>query len=70
MASKTFRLFKVLPGFLLGAASVLDMGATIDIYNTDSTPEEADYKALASDWNETGKDLNRGLIEFKEKYGY
>ena len=70
MTSKTFRLFKVLPGFLLGMASALDMGATINIYNTDSTPEEADYKAIASDWNETGKDLTRGLIEFKEKYGY
>ena len=70
MVSKTFRLFKVLPGLLLGAAAVLDMGSTINIYNIDNSSEEADYKALASDWSETGKDLSKGLTEFKEKYGY
>ncbi len=70
MASKTFRLFKVLPNFLIGVATVFDMGSTMSIYNTDNTPEEADYKALASDWDETGKDLAKGLMEFKEKYGY
>lgn len=70
MTSKTFRLFKVLPNFLLGIATVFDMGNTINIYNTDSSPEEADFKALASDWEETGKDLSKGLMEFREKYGY
>lgn len=70
MASKTFRLFKVLPNFLIGVATVFDMGSTMNIYSIDNSPEEADYKALASDWDETGKDLAKGLMEFKEKYGY
>lgn len=70
MDSKTFRAFKFLPDFFTGVATVLDMGNTASIYNTPNTPEEADYKALASDWEETGKDISKGLMEFKEKYGY
>ena len=65
MATKTFRLFKMLPGFLLGVATVMDLGATIDIYNTDKTPAEADYKAIASDWQMTGVDLKNAFEEYK-----
>lgn len=68
MATKTFRLFKMLPGFLLGVATVMDLGATIDIYNTDKTPAEADYKAIASDWQMTGVDLKNAFEEYKVDY--
>lgn len=67
MANRTFRLFKVLPGFLLGMATILDLGATIDIYNADKTPEEADFKAISSDWHATGDDLYESLREYKLK---
>lgn len=70
MRSKTFRLFNVLPGFLFGVATLFDIGCTANIYNTDSSAEEADYKALASDWYETGRDLSNGLMGFKKKYEY
>lgn len=68
MATKTFRLFKMLPGFLLGVAAVIDLGATMDIYNTDKTPAEADYKAIASDWQMTGVDLQKAFEEYKVDY--
>ena len=68
MATKTFRLFKMLPGFLLGVAAVIDLGATMDIYNTDKTPAEADYKAIASDWQMTGVDLQKPFEEYKVDY--
>ena len=70
MARKTFRLFKTLPNFLLGIAAVLDIGSTISVYNIKDTAEEVDCKAIASDWESTGKDLTNGLMEFRNKYGY
>lgn len=66
MASKTFRLFKLLPCFLLGVASVLDLGSTIHIYNEDKSSEIADYKALESDWEVTGADLYQALTLYGE----
>lgn len=62
--SKTFRLFKMLPCFLLGVATVLDMGATMDIYNMDKHPYEADSKALRSDWEVTGNDICAAINEY------
>ncbi len=66
MASKTFRLFKVLPCFLLGVASVLDLGSTIHIYNEDKSAEIADCKSLESDWEVTGADLYGALDLYGE----
>ncbi len=70
MASKTFRLFKALPGFLLSIASVLDLGATHYNYPRNKSPELADYNALSSDWEKTGEDLAKGIEVYKRKYGY
>ena len=65
--SKTFRLFTVIPSLLVGAASVLDMGATLNIYNMDKTIEQADSKAIASDWQMVGEDLRVALNQYGEE---
>jgi hypothetical protein len=45
------------PGFLQGAAAVIDLGGTLVEYNISRTPQEADARAIASDWAITGKDI-------------
>jgi len=49
------------PNFLLGMASVLDLGATLTVYNESESPEEADFKAIYSDWATTGEDISSAL---------
>jgi len=48
--SPTFDLF-AMPSFLEGIGSVIDLGGKSHQYNESQTPEEADRKALLSDWN-------------------
>ena len=45
------------PSFLEGFARVLDIGGTMQEYNTSGTGEEADAKALRNDWLAVGDDL-------------
>ena len=47
-----------LPGFLSGAARIVDMGCTYSKYNKSDSAEEADAKALASDWAITKHDIS------------
>jgi hypothetical protein len=49
----------VTPSFMRGAARTLDLGATLrqDSYLLSGTPEEADARALASDWRAVERDL-------------
>ncbi len=57
------------PGFIQGFASALDLGGTLVQYNVSRTPQEADIRALASDWGITGKDIQtaiKNLVEEKE----
>lgn len=70
MTSKTFKLFRMLPCFMLGVASVMDWGATINIYSTDVTAAgQADYEALKGDWEETGKDLYGAVDAYGREAG-
>jgi hypothetical protein len=55
------------PSFLGGMASVLDMGGTLVTYNISETPEEADSRALASDWAAVGDDLKEACHHFEQK---
>jgi hypothetical protein len=48
-------------------AAVLDMGATLTIYNESKTPEEADAKAIACDWRVVGNDIKSAMKSFDGK---
>jgi len=57
------------PSFFQGFASALDLGGTLVEYNISTTPQEADLRAIASDWAITGKDIQaaiENLVEEKE----
>jgi hypothetical protein len=45
------------PSFASGAARVFDLFGQFDEYNRSDTPDEADAKAIASDWIVVGQDL-------------
>ena len=61
--NRTGRLFAN-PSFVEGASRVFDILGNQDIYNEDQTPDEADAKALLSDWASVGDHLILATEEF------
>jgi hypothetical protein len=57
---KTFRLFAH-PSFMSGAARLVDLGGVFDKYNRSQTEEQADGRALTSDWSSVGYDLRTAV---------
>lgn len=53
-----------MPSFCSGAARTLDLGGTFDAYNDSPSTQEADRRALASDWTTVGRDLQNAMTEF------
>jgi len=53
---RTVFLFPM-PSALSGIARILDIGCTYNAYNHSDSPEEADWKAIYSDWAIVGQDL-------------
>ena len=46
------------PSFLEGIGRAIDLGATMQEYNTSPTPEQADAVALQSDWQAINEDMS------------
>lgn len=55
------------PDFFTGAATVMDLGGTLVVYNVSKDGKEADLRALASDWAVIGKDIKKSVEEFEKK---
>ncbi len=53
------------PSFLEGMARVMDMGNTLNEYNTFETGEEADYTALLMDWIAVGRDMQAAMGQYE-----
>lgn len=53
--------------FLEGIARALDIGGTMTMYNGSSSEEEADNRAIKSDWDVVGKDLKDAIESEKQK---
>ena len=53
------------PSFLTGAGRALDLFASLEAYsyNMSHTPEEADTRAIASDWCVVGSDLSKAIAK-------
>ena len=54
------------PSFIGGAATVIDIGGTLVVYDVSKNGVEADLRALASDWAVTGKDIKRSVEKLKK----
>ncbi len=61
MESNTYELFAE-SSFWEGFARVLDLGGNLSMFNESNSPDEADCRAIKSDWQIIGKDL-AGAIE-------
>lgn len=55
------------PSFLEGLARIFDFGNTLTEYNRSRTPQEADARALASDWLMVGEDIANAESYFSRR---
>ena len=65
MGELTSILFAV-PSFLGGAARVLDLGCTLEEYNSALSGAQADYIALRADWMAVGRDLATAIERHRD----
>lgn len=66
MSPETSYLYAT-PTFLQGMAMTLDMSGSLTQYNENATPEEADAKAVKSDWYATGNDMRAAMKKYEQK---
>lgn len=52
--------------FLIGMGSILNLVGSYFEYNYSDSSDEADLKALESDWQNIGADIKDSIISFKE----
>lgn len=55
------------PSFIEGFARIVDFGNTLNIYNDSKTVNEADLKALKSDFKMIGKDIASAVKVYDKK---
>lgn len=55
------------PSFLEGMARTLDLGNTLQKYNSSDTEEEADSEALKNDWRAVGEDIRSSILTYERK---
>ena len=55
------------PSFLEGVARIIDMGGTLNEYNSSRSGQEADAVALRSDWAAIGQDMRDAIGEFEKE---
>jgi hypothetical protein len=56
------------PSFVSGAARLFDWWGLYDTYNVSRNGQEADAKAMFSDWRIVGQDLDDAMVEFESAY--
>lgn len=66
MSDKSTFLF-ARPSFLEGMARVMDLGSTMQIYNSSKSEKEADIKALKKDWEAVGEDTLNAVEKYERK---
>ena len=52
------------PSFIEGVARILDFSGTLNEYNSCDTGEEADARAILSDWQAVGSDIEDASKKF------
>jgi predicted oxidoreductase (fatty acid repression mutant protein) len=55
------------PSLSEGAGRLLDMGATMQHYNTSKTEAQADIDAIRNDWRAIGEDFNVSINQYEQK---
>jgi hypothetical protein len=55
------------PSFIEGVARLIDFGGTLNEYNCSATSDQADAKAIASDWKVVGSDFKSAVKAYKKQ---
>ncbi len=55
------------PDFWSGMARVLDLGGTLNEYNSSASPDGADFRAIRSDWKEVGNDISSAMSRYEDE---
>lgn len=55
------------PSFISGWAAMLDFAGALNVYNESRNGQEADARALASDWAVVGNDIQKAANELGEE---
>jgi hypothetical protein len=55
------------PSFIEGVARLFDFSGSLNIYNCSDSPQQADSKAIASDWITVGCDIKRAVRSCQEQ---
>ena len=55
------------PSFIEGMARVIDLGATLQVYNESRTEKEADIKAIKKDWEAVGEDVANAVKGYERR---
>ena len=65
----TYRIFGLYarPSFWEGLARLIDIGGTLNDYNMFESDEQADTRALLSDWEAVGGDLRAAMEQFEKE---
>lgn len=68
IGNNTFKLIKKMPSFTGGYSELLNFSSVSRRYNTSASEDEADSKALHSDWAAVGEDISSALRTFELKH--
>lgn len=55
------------PSFLTGTGSIFNIRGNYFSFNTSSSPELADMRAMESDWHMVGVDLRKAFEEYQKQ---
>jgi hypothetical protein len=56
------------PSLVEGIARIIDIGGTLQEYNSSLSPNQADALALASDWCVIGADMKQAMQSYEAEY--
>jgi len=56
------------PSFVEGVSRLLDLGATLQDYNSSETEQKADAKEIKNDWSAVGGDLRSSISNYEQKF--
>ena len=56
------------PSFLEGVARLFDFSGTLNHYNYSKSEDEADFRAILSDWQHVGYDISKATDQFGKIY--
>jgi hypothetical protein len=55
------------PSFLEGVARLFDFAGSLNVYQCADSPDQADFKAISSDWMVVGGDFRKAIQDIQDQ---